>query len=544
MKDKLNSGKKQKVAIIMALFIIGGFLLSANFISAQVTVPAGPGLDVGLEPTEAIGLPATDIRIIIARIIRVILGFVGIIGVIIVLYGGYTWMTAAGNEEKISQAKKILLNGGIGLIIVLSAFSITSFIISRLQAALVGEFAPTPGAGPFVGGGLGVGIIESHYPARNATGIPRNTKIIVTFKEKMLLESLVNDNGTPDDLTDDFIQPESVRIRRTVDDRSAGPFVVNVRAAYTDDLRSFVFDPFDLLGTATENVSYTVALTDQVKRSNGQSAFGGLGSYDWSFEVSTLVDSEPPQVESVIPVADSVNPRNIIIQINFNEAMDPTTVTGSTGVGFNKLVVYNSTDQSPVSGTFNVSNQYKTVEFISNDKCGVNSCGEDVFCLPGDKEILVTVKAASLSEAPPEALFPYNGVVDVVGNSLDGNQDNAADGPPADDYFWQFQTNNTIDLTPPIIESLGPDKFSAGVALDEVVAATFSKLISASSLNTSNLVLEGINYWTGARNNMIEQKTTGLIFHDLFSQDTPYNPFVTSGVRDIYQNCYQPCIGP
>lgn len=62
---------------------------------------------------EQSGLGDEDIRIVIARFIRVGLSFLGVIAVCIVLYGGFVWMTAAGDPQKVDQAKRILINGGI-----------------------------------------------------------------------------------------------------------------------------------------------------------------------------------------------------------------------------------------------------------------------------------------------------------------------------------------------------------------------------------------------------------------------------------------------
>jgi hypothetical protein len=44
-------------------------------------------------------------------------------------------MIAGGNEEKTTEAKKLIVSGIIGLAIILSAWAITSFVISRLVTA-------------------------------------------------------------------------------------------------------------------------------------------------------------------------------------------------------------------------------------------------------------------------------------------------------------------------------------------------------------------------------------------------------------------------
>ena len=76
---------------------------------------------------------ATDIRLAIINIVQFILGFLGLIAVIIILYGGFQWMTAGGNEEKVGGAKATIPAGLIGLVIILSAWAIATFVINALR---------------------------------------------------------------------------------------------------------------------------------------------------------------------------------------------------------------------------------------------------------------------------------------------------------------------------------------------------------------------------------------------------------------------------
>lgn len=82
-----------------------------------------------------IGTGTTDIRITIARIIRTAMSLLGIIAVLIILYGGFKWMTAAGSDEAVGDAKKIITAGIIGLVIILTAYAIASFVINSLVTA-------------------------------------------------------------------------------------------------------------------------------------------------------------------------------------------------------------------------------------------------------------------------------------------------------------------------------------------------------------------------------------------------------------------------
>jgi len=84
---------------------------------------------------EITGLDERDPRGIAASVINVALGFLGIIAVGLILYAGFKWMTAGGSEDKITEARKLLVAGVIGLIIILAAFAIANFVLTQLIMA-------------------------------------------------------------------------------------------------------------------------------------------------------------------------------------------------------------------------------------------------------------------------------------------------------------------------------------------------------------------------------------------------------------------------
>ncbi|MFP4514922.1 MAG: Mbov_0395 family pilin-like conjugal transfer protein [Parcubacteria group bacterium] len=73
-----------------------------------------------------------DINSLIQTIINVVLSFLGVIFTIIIIYAGFKWMTAQGNPEEVNQAKGLLKNAIIGLLIVLAAYAISVAIFSFL----------------------------------------------------------------------------------------------------------------------------------------------------------------------------------------------------------------------------------------------------------------------------------------------------------------------------------------------------------------------------------------------------------------------------
>lgn len=77
-----------------------------------------------------------ELEAVIPRIINIIMSVLAIIAVVIVLIGGFMWMTAAGNEERVKKAKQVLVAGVIGLAIILAAYAIASFVIRSLGTAV------------------------------------------------------------------------------------------------------------------------------------------------------------------------------------------------------------------------------------------------------------------------------------------------------------------------------------------------------------------------------------------------------------------------
>jgi len=82
-----------------------------------------------------IGLSDTDPRDVVANVIKVVLGFLGTIAVVLIIVAGFQWMTAAGSEDKIAKAKKIMTAAVIGLVIVLMAYALSTFVINAIIGA-------------------------------------------------------------------------------------------------------------------------------------------------------------------------------------------------------------------------------------------------------------------------------------------------------------------------------------------------------------------------------------------------------------------------
>lgn len=79
-----------------------------------------------------------SLTITVANIIKSFMGLLGIVVVGIVVYAGFLWMTASGNEEKVGMAKRMITQATVGLILILLAYSIADFIITAAVEGTTG----------------------------------------------------------------------------------------------------------------------------------------------------------------------------------------------------------------------------------------------------------------------------------------------------------------------------------------------------------------------------------------------------------------------
>lgn len=656
----------KKIAIVFAgVFFVAVFLFFASTAYAQVTKQAE--LNFGLAPVEQnIGLSGEDIRLIIARIVRAVLGLLGVVAICLMIWAGYTIMTAGGNEEKIQEGKKIMINAVIGLIIILSAFAIAQFVINMLAKA-TGYGSEQPSKitiETFAGSGALGKIIKDHYPERDQTDVARNTKIIITFAEPMKPSSfIVNKNltcwpkdpksnkpalmmkdGGADCLIDEktkkpieyygdclldkpdfnwdtdcdnlLIEENKKGEQNLFIHPSASSTLIQAAAmaSYTKEndvwvAKTFVFKPLQPLGDDLEKIWYTVKLNNGIKKADETEAFAGqhYGYYEWEFQTGTNFDFSPPYVVSAFPWPNKTEYRNTIVQLNFNEAMDPMLVQGvatpfddSSGLTSLVLNFGTTTLDGVATGEWKVSNGYKTAEFVSDQPCGLNSCGEMMYCLQlfckdddygcVNKYAALVRTAEVMPGGQPFEAKPFSGVMDVAGNALDGNKDGAYQKPPEkgktvkdinyfkhigdkervvtpekiiyvpDNYGWDFKIKNDIDRTAPYLEKVEPGLDAGGVAQNADVRMNFSKLMWVGTLANIGLKeypeamvtsSEGkkvpVDFFYFPQSSLSEPKTITWIKHRKFGPngfDYYYSPEIPGTVKSTNQNCLYPGYGP
>ncbi len=402
-------------------------------------------------------------------------------------------------------------------------------------------------------------------------------------------------------------------------------------AMMTEDNKTLIFNPFNNfnihLGSEEKDETYIVYLTSAIQKLGiDEQAGGGVFNfsypdYKWRFTTGTFVDLTPPTVTSVVPAnveypisAESLRNckcgikqigcsnadcqgkvyLNQAIYINFSEPVIPplTQIQGcgsADGVGDNEVQMLSDSsiagcDTNFIPGTWRVGlNQYRTIQFVADTDCeqgASNSCGEPAKCLPSNANITGRILAAEIiSEGVAN---PGTGIMDMGGNSLDGNANGQMEGPGPvdtlasdlatilDSYYWDFLTGNTLDLIGPVLTNLNPSH-SVGATAGSIsptvtIKATFSEDLDAQSVD-EEVYLYGkhgngkdFDGWFDSNFELVDadsdpstpavvNMTTIAITHAPFREYEDgedllpiYTPIIKSELKDTRMNCFSPTV--
>lgn len=528
-------------ALAILFFMIAGALLLGDSVFAESTGVVA----------RTLGVAYPDTRLVVIRILQIIwfLAFIGSLGFLI--YGFVLYRRADPDDlEEEPRAKRVMLYGGIA-----AGATLFLFIILTIAYVLIERGYKQGPSSPRdedrmsgFGGRIAIPAskIRDHYPVRDERNVPRDTTLLITFADSIQKESVLD--------TTNALRRDSILIRRSTPTQTGDYGVVTATGVVSADGKTLKILPSQLLGQPDQKIFYTAVLTSSILTARGDSLFSKQeGGYSWQFEVSGLIDTTPPTVETYLPLANSRNPINTLIQVTFSEPIDPFTVTADY------LVVLEGDEgkQAPVRGSWSIGNGYRTATFFSSTPCGVNQCGSAVFCFGKSASYMIRVKASPLAQKtsardnPNKAAFPYAGIVDTAGNSLDGGglhglrRNGKSDGAEVDDFLWNFTTATEKETTPPTVVSIAPQRDAQGISLTAPVTAIFSKFMDITSLNNATMGFsKELNTRIVSQHLFSERRTRAQIHHEPFEQNTSYTPAVNSGATDMYQNCYNPCAGP
>ncbi len=418
------------LSFVVCLLVFGGMLTTGNQALAQVTIDP----DLGT----TFGLGTADLYSTIIRVVQWALGFLALVAVIIIMYGGFIWMTARGNPDKVAKAKKILISAVIGLVIILTAWAIVTFVVKTIHEATNGS-----GAGCTIGNteicrecvdnGSGVGVWVYHPEWDNCS----------ISSEDFTMQSVETSHDGADPNQDvhrcSAIKPvfnhkiDDVTIQtaagngtlQIIDSSSAA-----VAGSWTTLKKSSTFKHptlFDAFETYELQMPKTVADTAGLSLDN--CTVEPLGScqdmgtyYAWQFTTNNTLDAVSPYITSSYPIYDNTDPsypdRNVsrapIFRVVFNESIDDTTIIDTDGTPIDGNFVLEQLDENGVPvATYN-SDQLQ----VSQTTNGFEVKIEDPFLNPLESFTWYRITVANIE--------------DLCANPMDSPT------------VWEFETNDTM----------------------------------------------------------------------------------------------------
>ena len=141
-------------------FTLTALVFFVLFLGLSSPMIAAAKFNSGLDRTATVAGIRTEedsqsnVNVTLALFIEEVLNYVGVAFLLVCIIAGFMWMTAQGNEEKISKAKKLLAGAAVGGVLVLSAYAITQFLITTAQQSVAVGTPPAQSSdGAETGGG-------------------------------------------------------------------------------------------------------------------------------------------------------------------------------------------------------------------------------------------------------------------------------------------------------------------------------------------------------------------------------------------------------
>jgi hypothetical protein len=126
----------KKILIFIFIFnLLGSICLAASTLNDDTLVKMGTN---GESFRQTSGYQDVTPSSIVSIVIKAFLSLLGIVFIVLIIHAGYNWMTAGGDEAKVTKAKDEITRAIIGLIIIITAYSITYFVFKALDSTVSG----------------------------------------------------------------------------------------------------------------------------------------------------------------------------------------------------------------------------------------------------------------------------------------------------------------------------------------------------------------------------------------------------------------------
>jgi hypothetical protein len=116
---------KKMIFGVSLFFLLLNFFAVSNVLAQVAACPDG---QVCLENPLNVSTP----QALMGRIINSVLGVVGSLALLMFVYGGLTWMTSAGSQEKVKKGRDIIVWSAIGLVIIFVSYALVRLVLTTI----------------------------------------------------------------------------------------------------------------------------------------------------------------------------------------------------------------------------------------------------------------------------------------------------------------------------------------------------------------------------------------------------------------------------
>ena len=338
--------KSKKINLILLSVIIASTFFAVFFLFQ--TSPALAQIDIENDQNVSqINIPRAELIQSIIRIINWALGLLGLIAVILCIYAGFLWMNAGGDPSRVDKAKKILINAGIGLAIILLSFAITSYVFNFLGDKIQNAKDPN-GGGP--GGGGGGQIGSQSDKIFKIDSIVTSCEDQKNYNQNVFLCSaiVINFNHFLDKSTfQEALNSQNLKLEKCTNENCSQTENFSSQSLkWEAERKSITFSHHTLFDSfSTYRLSIPTSLKDTSDNLLDETNACGTGldripscspagsKYYWRFTTNDSVDDDSPEIVSTYPILSDKNNypnQNVnvrpVVSVKFSESILPNSL--------------------------------------------------------------------------------------------------------------------------------------------------------------------------------------------------------------------------
>jgi hypothetical protein len=138
----IKNKKRTLVLVVVFLFFVAVFFASMRVALAEEGFGNMSGYLDSIAHDVNLGQNKTSVPVMIGQILFGVLGFLGVVCLLLVIYAGLKWMLADGNEETVSESKKIILYAIIGMLVIMGSYAVTYYVVDRIVGSTLSGNTP------------------------------------------------------------------------------------------------------------------------------------------------------------------------------------------------------------------------------------------------------------------------------------------------------------------------------------------------------------------------------------------------------------------